>query len=300
MTEIAYGPRASIDGPPPVAPRYGLLQATDVPASGVRLIPDADADGIERWATAEVYPYPSSPGGVHVPCIDPEVEKDFDDDRDIDREKFAAFTVYMPVSCTMARVPSQEEFRARALTAFAAIEGSLAASEFMRGALLGDQKYLADGGGVFPNGDTDTSVRNGIALLEEQIALTGKRGVIHASPSVVDSLGGLGHGVVNDGGVLATTVGTVVVPDAGYAGGSQPIGKTAGEWMYATGPVDVRRAAQPYVIPERVEEALDRGTGATRDKSNQLTYLVEREYLVVWDGVLQAAVRVDRCQDGCT
>ena len=54
----------------------------------------------------------------------------------------------------------------------------------------------------------------------------------------------------------------------------------------ATGPIDIRRG-DVEVLPPVIRQTLDRRT-------NVITYRVERDYLVDWDTVLQAAVLVDR------
>ena len=69
MAFVGVGPLERIDGPPPLRPIFGLLQAAEAPAAGVRLIADADAGGVERWGNgAEVFPYPPSEGHTHDPC----------------------------------------------------------------------------------------------------------------------------------------------------------------------------------------------------------------------------------------
>lgn len=286
-----YGPPARIDGPPPSPPRYGLIQATEAPNSGVRLLPDADTDGVERWiAGGEVFPYPSaSAGGVHDACAGGPKDPDWNDD--IENPVFLSITVWLPVKCKAYRVWNHDEFKARAVTAFEAVEGSLVAAEFMRGTVFASQPYLADGEGDFPLADVSTSPKNGLAELEEAIAATGRRGIVHMSPAVALMLGGVGHAVQADDGYLASSIGTTIIPDAGYVGGSQPPTHAAGEWIYATGPIDIRRTGT-FVIPDRPSETVNRS-------NNEVIYTVERSYLVVWDAVLHAAVLVDRCQDEC-
>lgn len=291
MSTSFVGPR--IDGPPPIAPLYGLLQAAAAPAGGVRIVPDADGEGVERWGNGVVVsPYPTGLGDVFDACAPASTfEAKAIGDEDVPNPEFAAICAYLPVTCQARGIWNHDEFKARAVEVFSAVESALVSREFMHGYRLPSQPFLADGEGVFPNGDTVTSVRNGIALLEEAIAETGRAGVIHTSPSIVSALGGIGQAFNTEGGVIRTTVGTLIVPDAGYVGGSQPTGHPAGEWIYATGPLDVRRSAV-IVNPETPSQAVDRAT-------NETTYRVERYYLIDWDTVLQAAVLVDRCQDGC-
>jgi hypothetical protein len=162
----------------------------------------------------------------------------------------------------------------------------------------------------FPWGDSPTSLANAIALLELEIALSGRQGLIHMSPAAAVA-GSASHILADlNIGVLRTINGTVVVPGYGYAAGATPAasdGFPGGhtdpatitqEWIYASGPVDVRRS-DIFTLPETVAEALDRGLGATQDVPNAITYRAERYELVDWDTTVQAAVLIDRCQDEC-
>lgn len=301
MTAVGFGPLERIDGPPPLAPEYGLLQAAAAPGvRPVRVVPDGD-----RWMNGvEVYPYPPNTGDVYDQCAPGSIQEAKDDgDIDIEKPEFGAFAAFLPVTCTSYKVWSQDEYKARAVAVFSAVESAIVANELMNGTRLPSNPHLADGNGLFPNGDTVTNISEGIALLEREIALTYRQGIIHVSPQIVASLREP-WAINNKDGSITTLNGTLVVPDAGYAAGSHPTGHAAAtakqEWIYATGPIDVRRS-ETFVMPESVSQALDRGTpgGATMGKPNSITYRVERYYLVDWDVQLQAAVRVDRCQDGC-
>jgi hypothetical protein len=275
---------ARIDGPPPVPPVYGLLQAAAAPAAGVRIVPLAAGEGVERWLNGtEVYP----------------TEKSFGEE--LPNPQFGAITAYLPETCTAYRIPSQEEFKARAAVALAAVEGSIVAREFLTGNRVSVNPHLSDGSGVFPNGDTVTSPLNALALLDKEIALTGRLGLIHMSPQMLDVLANY-RVIDTKTGVNRTPAGNVVIPDFGYADGADPTGHAAAtgsqEWMYATGPIDIRRS-EMFTTPDRVEQAVDRGTGATTGRTNSITYRAERYYLIDWDTVLQAAVLADRCRTTC-
>lgn len=339
MGEIGYGPLERIDGPLPVPPPYGLLPTADSPAAGVRLVVDTEsgpldlndlsstgesmdeaiarlqAEGIlsaragqERWMNGgEVYPYPPHTGDIWDACAPATLTsgaKSFgDEDSGFVNPQFAAITVYLAETCKSYRVWDQERFKARAVVALNAVETSLLGRHFMTGEGSPLSPYLADGAGVFPIADTATNPSNGLALLENEIGKTGKLGLIHGSPAFATGLRER-FAVDNRTGVIRTINGNPVIPDPGYSHGSRPHGHAAAtgtqEWIYATGPIDIRRS-ELFVFPERVEEALDRGGtgGATTGRSNSITYRAERYYLVTWDTVLQAAVLIDRCQVGC-
>lgn len=336
--QIGYGPLQRIDGPLPLPPPYGLLPAAEAPAAGVRLVVDTDdgpfdmndlsltgesmdeaiarlkREGIlpeqagrERWINGvEVFPYPPSTGGIVGTCAPgTSTAGTMDFGVDLLHPQFAAITVYVAETCTSSRVWNQESFKGRAVTALTAIESSLIARHFMTGEGSPLNPHLSDANTecVFPNGDTATNAANGLALLEQQIGLSGRLGLIHGSPQFASALRER-FAVDNRTGVIRTINGNPVIPDFGYAGGSTPHAHAAPtgtqEWIYATGPIDIRRS-EIFVMPENVSEALDRGTafGATNGRPNSITYRAERYYLVTWDTEVQAAVLVDRCASGC-
>lgn len=320
-TQPGYGPLLAIDGPPPIPPVYGLLQAGAAPAAGVRIIIDTETGpieeavaralasieglkaGRERWINGvEVYPYPPDLGDVFDKCAPGSIQQPKGFGTDLKHPQFGAMTVWLAETCTVSRVPSQEQYKARAVAALEAVQGAAVAWELMSGTRMPLNPHLADGNGTFPNGDTATGVAYGIALLEGEIAKSGRQGLIHCSPQVA-TIARERFAIDNKTGVLRTINGIVVIPDFGYVNGASPPlhAKATGtkEWIYATGPIDVRRT-ETFVLPENVEEAVDRGTGgATNSRPNSITYRAERYYLADWDTEVQAAVLVDRCQTTC-
>lgn len=216
-------------------------------------------------------------------------------------------TVWLAETCTSPRVSwSQEGFKARAVTALSAVEGAAIAYEFMTGLRMPSNHHLTDGTGVILNGGAATSVTNGIALLENYIAATsGKLGLIHCTPGAATVMGQFR--IDNRAGYIRTLNGNIVIPDFGYAkaladGDAYPAGEAAPtgnqEWMFATGPINIRRS-ELFTQPDNVTEALDRGMGATNGKPNAITYRAERYYSVVADFVVHAAVLTDRCYIAC-
>lgn len=300
MSTVGYGPPWRVDGPPPSAPKRGLLQAAAAPAAGVRIVSDVDSSGRERWLNGvEVYPYPPGTARTWDTCAPGSelVDKD-DGDDDIPTPRFGAFTVYEPITCTAYRVWDQDEFKARAVQVFTVIEGAAVEREFLTGELLGLNPHLSDGNGTFPNLDAVTNAQNGLALLDGEIAKSARLGIIHMSPILAGIL--CNYYIFEDKtGVLRTINGNVVIPGNGYVAGATPAGHPhpAGteEWMYATGPIDIRQS-EVFVMPDDVSQALDRGIGG---KPNSITYRAERYYLIDWDTTVQAAVLVDRCQAEC-
>lgn len=262
-----------------------------------------DLAGRERWLNGvAVYPYPEDAPSVWDACAAHPVQKSFGSNAT--PPEFNTLTVVQSITCTSQQVPDEAAFRARAVVAIAAKESFAVAREFMSGATLSSQPYLADGMGTFPNGNVATRPNHALQILEAAIGLTGSLGVIHCSPMMATALLGTGFVIQDKTGVIRTINGNVVIPDGGYVGVSTPVGHpTPGpteEWAYATGPVDLRRS-DIFTTPDTRTEALDRGTssGATNGRPNTFTYRAERYYSAVWDVVLQAAVLVDRCSTDC-
>lgn len=269
-----------------------------------------------RWLNGvEVFPYPPGQAKAFNACGDgTDTTKDFGPE--LAHPMFNAITVYIAESCKSYKVWDQEEFRQRATLALNAVQGTAVARNLLTGEASDPlAPFLADGSSTtkFPNGDTATSPINALAYLENEIGLTGELGLIHCSPGFADALRDRFQ-VDDKTGVIRTVNGNVVIPDGGYSRSplstAQPVswgsphGHAAStgtqEWVYATGPIDIR-LSEMFVIPEKVSEALDRGaTGAaTSGHPNTFTYRAERYALATWDTELQVAVLADRCRATC-
>jgi len=296
MSPGIYGPPWRIDGPPPEPPPYTLLGAA-------RVVDDVDAGQVDRWANSvAVYPYPTGIGVVWDACAVASELEAKPAGPVVPLPQFGAMVVVVAETCTAMGIygqgisseEAQRRFVARALAVLQAVESATVEREFLRGTVLGNNPHLADGNGTFPWLNAVTSVANGLAVLEDEIAASGRRGLLHVTPGVAVAAD---TRILRDdrAGLLRTINGTVVVPGYGYADGPAPDGHTAPgateDWIYATGPVEVRRS-EPIVVPGELSQALDRDV-------NTITYRVERYYAVDWDTAVQAAVRVDRCTTTC-
>lgn len=300
---MTYGPPWRIDGPLPLPPRFGLLPTAEAAVAGVRIVTDVDDRGIERWMNGvQVWPYPTGLADTWDSCSSGSEGgiKSYGDD--VPLPEFGALTVYLAESCSSYSIgDDQDAYMARATAALTAVESATVARELLTGTQLIANPHLADGQGTFPNADSATSVAMGIGLLEEEIAASGRLGLIHVSPLIMSMMHRewwfdperAWHRTVN---------GNVVIADPGYRGGATPLGHAAPagdqQWIYASGPVDIRRS-EMFVTPDNVAEALDRGSGATNSRPNTITYRAERYYLVDWDTTVQAAVLVDPCSTNC-
>lgn len=287
MTVTTFGIPYPVDGPAPQPPKYGLVAVAAI-------IPGED----ERWANGvEVWPFP--PDGVlgQVPCgAGSAAQKSTGGS--VTKKTFAAFTAYLAATCNARGIATNDEFRARAVAALAAIEGAAAEAQLASGIYeatspnLNDLNLTAPGGGALSL--TSTSPENALALLENAIGRTQRAGVIHADPATATAWAALHLLAPASGPVRYTERGTPVAIGDGYIG-VHPVGHTAPSvcegWAYATGPVAIRRSVDVTVYGD-IAANLDR-------VNNVITFRAERDMVVYWDGVLQAGVLVDRNKTGC-
>lgn len=275
------GPRVVMDGPLPRPPRFNLLT---VAIEGGDVL-DGDGSVTERWGNGvQLYPYPGDlPGG-----FDPEATGTLrvkDEGNPVPLPSFNAFTAYQPIKCTAAGVDSDTAFRARAVAALAATEAWSAERQLAMGDPMDDNPYLGDTNADVLSGTAETPLK-ALRLLEQAIAETGKAGVIHMGVGLATHLGDI---LWRDGTTMRSPVGTPIAVGYGYED-AYPIdvgapGDADHVWAFATGPV-IYKLGVPFVNPQTIREALDRS-------NNDLVYRAERDVLVVWDTLLQAAVRAD-------
>jgi hypothetical protein len=255
------------------------------------LLPD-DANGdVFRWGNgAQVYPYPTDTGYSWAPCstgtnaiknsgLTPPLPI------------FSSFTAYMPETCTSARIVSPDYFRARAQLAFQAVESGIYEHVLATGGALNasGQPYLCDANLTILGGAA-VSPKEGLALLENAIGTTFRRGMIHASPATGIAWSFFGEAIQERGGALQSMGGNDVVIGPGYIGAvpdSEGTPTSTQAWAFATGPVQVRREPDIRIYPDDISQALDR-------HENVVTYRAERDALVTWDTALHVGVLIDR------
>ena len=144
--------------------------------------------------------------------------------------------------------------------------------------------YFGDAGLTILGGAT-VSAAVGMRYLENAIGATGRGGMIHITPAVASALQ-LFPVEPLDEKPLLTVNGTPIVIGDGYLGADPDSGSSPGtgqDWIFATGPVEVRLG--PLVITD-IAETLDRS-------DNSVTFRAERYVLATWDTALQAGVLVD-------
>ncbi|MFJ8934032.1 hypothetical protein ACIRLA_46455 [Streptomyces sp. NPDC102364] len=150
---------------------------------------------------------------------------------------------------------------------------------------LGDEAFQnADrmfGGSILTPDTPAATVSEGVAILEAQMAaVTGAVGVIHM-PRYAASRYTADRNTLHDGRQLRTELGTPIVAGGGYDYSGPITGTEEFDvlWLYATGPVTVRRGAVQVYGGD--QEGFDRA-------SNEVWHLAERPYLITRDCPLYA------------
>lgn len=277
------GPPTLVDGPFPVVRKSRLVDVATIK-------PDDDP----HWrAAAQVWTYPPDGAFTWNPCPEGTFEQGTKFEGGvIPIPLFDAFQVYVAETCLAKSVNTDriQEYIARAVAVFAAVESHGVEHVFSQGLFGAANPYLADGEADLIAAGVAQTLAESLALLEDAIGATQRGGVIHATPATVTGWESLGFTLDRQGDVLLTRAcQTPIVVGTGYIGAKPDTGSAATThqaWAFATGPVDIRRGGV-VVLPEQIRQTLDRTT-------NEVTFRVERDYLPVWDTVLQAAVLVDR------
>jgi hypothetical protein len=295
-TITGVGPALDLDGPLPKPRRFSLLQTPGV-------IQEEVADGDERvdWMIGvNVYAYPAGTPHTWEPCTTGtnRVKEDRagldaeDDEQPIPH--FDPIAVYFPLECSSFDA-HRETFTERAELVLEAtlshgVEEALAKGVmFSNNPSLGDTNLdiLAAGAAVAP--------RIGLSYLENAIGdLTGRQGMIHSTPGVVAAWG-FGAGLTEEDvqeepppRVLRSPNGTPIISGSGYIGtdpvnGASPTPGGTSDWVFATGPVEVRVGDGPEMA---IVDVLDRET-------NTVVVRPEKYVLYDWDTALQVGVLID-------
>lgn len=277
VTAIA-GPRLDLDGPRPVAPKHSLLNTPGV------LIPQDDprwADG--RWMNGvNLIGYPDSVPLTWNACDPNATGSGIKEEGEAGPQaQFDPFVVYLPVTCSALSYPFIEEWSEVVLQATYsfAIEQALVG---LVDAGLAPNPQLGNSNVFKPVGNTAKSPIVALSYLENEIGKTGRTGMLHAAPAIISQLN---TDTFLDPDNLITTNGNPVVSGGGYidayADGEQ--GGAGQDWMFASGPVEVRVSD---MVITNLKESLDRS-------DNVITFRAERWVLATFDTALQAAVLVD-------
>lgn len=200
----------------------------------------------------------------------------------VDQPNFAAFTIYQPITCSTFSIDDEREFQSKAERVLKAVASHAVEEALAKGVDV--NPFLADVNADVLVGGAQTPAA-ALGFLEDAIGVTGRAGMIHATPATASRWFGPPQ---EDGSpVLLTANGTQVAAGSGYIGAT-PSGEaaaTAGQaWAYATGPVQVRLSE--VLTHEDLSEAMDRAI-------NEVTMRAEQYALVSWDQQLQGAVLVN-------
>lgn len=287
-----------INGPRPRAPRFGLLpSALVLPGDSPGLSPE-NSNNSRVFNGVEVWAYPSDIPDAFDTCAGESSPPNVKSDGELpDNPSFPGYTLNVPVTCTARSLHDQAQYSDRAMAALEAGRGWQIERQLWTGDLFPTtQPFLADSHADVLWGGNPTNPANGLAILEKAVAASGRFGWIHATWDIVSTWSAQ-YQIFQDGPVLRTILGTIVVPGAGYDG-SGPAGEDTPDasqaWAYATGPVEVR-LDQPYLVPAQLKEAIT----FSPVSDNSITYRAEQNAVAYWDDTLHAAVLIDRCQTDC-
>ena len=277
------------DGPIPQQPPHNLLSVPGV------LLPQTDD---EHWLLGvHLWPYPRDVPGVIGSCESGTFRLK-DEPEDWNNSLFGPFTAYLGITCTTA-VAKRPDFADRARLALQAREAYAVSLELAFGTANPTDPHLTDANVHILAGGAAVRADVGLSYLEDAIGATAQAGMIHATPAVATAWNGQsGYSVEDVGGTLYTTANKTPVAISYAYYGATPSGGTpaaAGEsWVYATGPVQVRRQSNIQIIAPTLAQSMDRS-------DNVVTYRAERGFVVSYDAPedaahfrpVQAAVKVD-------
>jgi hypothetical protein len=271
MSSMTFGPPVVLDGPLPVAPPRSLLSVPGVlqdPGDGRWM------NGVALWG------YPSDVPSTVDPCA-AGTYADKASTSTLPTPTFAAFTAYLPVSCSSFSIASDPEgFAMKAERALDATISYAVEQALSQGVPMSTNPFLADASADVLAAGAPVSAQVGFAYLEEAIGATGRVGMIHVTPGAAVTY------FDSDAADTVTALGTRVAVGGGYVG-ADPVGEAAAgagqSWAYATGPVRVWVESEATL---NIAEVLDR-------QMNDVVFRAEKYVLVEWDTALQAAVLID-------
>jgi len=277
------GPYQRVEGPRPSAPPFGLV------ASATNVIePDS------RWENGIVIDrYPCGTSSGFDECADDSPPKESGGEPSpLPQPEFRALTVYHADSCSSIGLGPTREFTQRLELLLESTQHRTIEREFEDGAITGNPA-LRDPTATVLNLGNPTDIISGLAFLEQAIADSGRSGFIHVPVASFVWMSRLGLLTRDSLGRMRTPGGNIVVRGTGYTG-LPPVGQpplAAGEeFLYATGPVEIRMSGIE-IMPRTISEALDRA-------ENRVVFRAERRVISAWDLCLHAAVRVDLCIAG--
>lgn len=290
MSTTAVGITLDLDGPLPVARRYSLRSTPGVVVEEV-----GANEGEPRWMNGvNVIGYPDGMPETWEPCTTGTMRVK-EDGSDQPQARFDPVAIYFPLTCSSLGMGDPDRFASRAEAVLEATLATGLESALVKGVPFSTNPFVADSNMLALTGNTAVSPRVGLSYLEEAIAgLTGRQGIIHATPGTITAWGFGDELNPSSADVdesppaigLRTSNGTPVISGAGYvdADPTSLAGPGATEsWAFATGPVEVRIGDGPTMD---ITESMDR-------LINLVTFRAERYALIDWDTALQVGILID-------
>lgn len=275
MSVTAIGPALDVNGPLPEAAPYNLLSVPGVLRSD-------DLGG--RWQGGIVVDgYPEGVPVAWEPCS-VGTFRTKEEGGTVSTPRFDSVGLYQAISCSAMNFGDNwEEWARRAERVLEATLSHGVEMVLAEGADGSSNPFLGDGSVDILGGGTVTP-QVGLSWLEDAIAATGRRGMIHADPAVIVPWTPYLQ-VVN--GTLYTYNGTPVAAGSGYrrvaADGNTPASGTS--YAFASGPVEVF-VSETRLIGDDINGTLD-------TSNNDVTFRAEKYVIAEWDTALQAAVAID-------
>lgn len=303
MAGVTITLQVPVEGPAPAPPVYTLRGAADVvddlngrnPETGV-IIDPAPVVKAARFALDDSCdPHYIPPGGTDADDAAAKGAGTYGTP-----VPFNPITVVVELACSAAQIHGASYTRLvqRAKELLSAVEMEAVEREFYGGALytaMGiDMPHLTSDMTAGPGTEYATAKPplRAIAILENDLAEVYGRGggVIHCTPGLHSMLGA-GGAFNAQGGKIRTPNGTLVVPGFGYVNAGDPESASAAatgeqEWVWATGPVELRQG-QVYTDAQSEVEALARST-------NDVLIRAERAFVYSWDAEYKSGILVDR------
>lgn len=254
----------SPDAQTPPDPRFGLLSVSAL----IEQMPDHAHNGVmyETVCDPKVRLYEVDTG-----CPDPAPEPaQKQGDRSASVTKADPFAVYAVEQCLDGRTSQQMQtaLRRRLLRG----ERHVVEAAVYHG-LAGASPYLRHEDTTVINNGAPLPLAAAVGALEQRLALAGRTATIHAPRWMAAAMDaeGLLH---RQGPHLRTILGTPIAFGSAYTGHPPQGTEDEQAWLYATGPVTVRRSE--VIEPARLDQ------GAFNIRTNTPFVLVERVYVVDW------------------
>lgn len=275
MSSTAVGGYVVVNGPLRER-QHSLLTVPGV------LVPSEELAGDHWKAGVAVYGYPDQTPDLWEGCSEGTFRTKSEGDPSPTAE-FSAFVMYIPIFCTASGIVL-EEFAERAAAVLRITQAYAIEQALSQGVAGLNNRYLADANVTVLA--TNVTPAQGLSYLENAIAEKGRGGVIHLTPAVASALYPVDQRA-NSAEPLYTGAGTPIAVGAGYVGadaGTNPDANS--DWIFASGPVEVRIEDDVTMVPDTIGEALDRAL-------NDVVYRAEKVAVVSFDHSVQAGVLVD-------